>query len=599
QGLNVTGNTAYATTLPAFSFSRFQGTSGTNVNRNVQNTIEYTDNMTWIHGRHTFKWGFDIRHYQNNALSLPNNHTGAFSFGDEISGFDYANFLLGLPDSTTLSTPRPRSYIRSTLSGFYIQDDMRVSPRLTLNYGIRYEYQSPWTEKFDRRYSFDLATGSLVVAGTTMPTDLVPEVAATLPIETSTQAGFPAHTLQRADKNNFNPRIGIAYRPFGNSSTVVRLGYGWYTSMLPGLLGNTGLGGPWQTNTSFNYLGGAPTQSFPNPFTQSTSFQGVTSISVVDPSMVNERAQQWNVSVGHEFLGTAIDVAYVGTKTTHIPYTMDFNLLHPSTTPFDAANRPYQLFNPVDLMESGSSAIYHGLTIQADHRFKNGLQFNANYAWAKGMTDTSLRGYAVGFQQNQYDQALEYSRDPNVRSQQLRFDWIYELPIGRGKSFLPQLNPVLNQIIGGWQVVGITTMVTGLYLSPAFSGTDPANTNQYGGRPDCIGNGNLGNIGSLVRAGQPMFNLSAFALPAGGRGYYGNCARFGLVGPGTNLWNAGLSKNFMLHEGVRLQIQWELFNAWNHANFGNGNTNISSGNFGITSYGGGGRSMLFGGRIDF
>jgi hypothetical protein len=96
-----------------------------------------------------------------------------------------------------------------------------------------------------------------------------------------------------------------------------------------------------------------------------------------------------------------------------------------------------------------------------------------------------------------------------------------------------------------------------------------------------------------------MWNINAFARPATGRGYYGNCGRSVIVGPGKNLWNAGLFKNFMLHEGVRLQIQWELFNAWNHPNWGNGNTNITSGNFGHVSYGGGGRSMLFGGRIDF
>ena len=96
-----------------------------------------------------------------------------------------------------------------------------------------------------------------------------------------------------------------------------------------------------------------------------------------------------------------------------------------------------------------------------------------------------------------------------------------------------------------------------------------------------------------------MYNINAFQVPASGRGYYGNCGRSVLVGPGKNLWNAGLFKNFILHEGVRLQIQWELFNAWNHANFGNGNTNITSGNFGHVFYGGGGRSMLFGGRIDF
>ncbi len=539
QGVGGVGDPAYANNLPQFQFSRFDGTSGTNINRQAQNTFEWTDNMTWIHGIHTFKWGGDLRRYQINDVHIPSNHTGAFGFDDTLTGFDYASFLLGLPSTTTLATPTPGSYPRSSHFGLYAQDDMRLSPRLTLNYGIRYEYQSPWVDKYDRRYSFDLSNGSLVVAGTSMPTDLVPEVAATLPIETSTQAGFPASSLQYADKNNWNPRLGIAYRPFANNQTVVRLGYGWYTQIFPGLLGLTGTGGPWTTNTSFNYLGGAPTQSFPDPFTQSTGFQGVTSISVVNPSLVNERAQQWSASIGQELWGTAIDVAYVGTKTTRIPYTMDFNLLHPSTTPFDAANRPYPLFSAVNVMQSGGSAIYHGLTVQAERRFKNGLQFNVNYAWAKALTDVSLRSYATGFTQNQYNFNLERAPDTNVRSQQLIFDYIYQLPIGHGKAFLSNINPVLDGVIGGWQVLGITTILAGQYLDPQFSGVDPANTNQFGGRPDCVGAANIGSIASLVRSQQPMWNLSAFSLPQSGRGYYGTCGRSVLTGPGKNLWNAG------------------------------------------------------------
>ena len=129
------------------------------------------------------------------------------------------------------------------------------------------------------------------------------------------------------------------------------------------------------------------------------------------------------------------------------------------------------------------------------------------------------------------------------------------------------MNPVLNQVIGGWQVVGITTILSGQYLNPSFSGVDPANTNQFGGRPDCVGNGNIGGIGA-VRAGQAMYNLSAFQLPTSGRGYYGNCGRSVFPGPERTSGTLGLFKNFTLHEGVRLQIQWQLFNAWNHPTSG-------------------------------
>jgi Carboxypeptidase regulatory-like domain len=605
QGIGNPGNNDFLTALPAFGFSRFNGTSGAWIVSQAQNTYEATDNLTWIRGRHTFKFGGDVRRYLVNDGGVPGDQTGSFGFDDTITGFDYASFLLGLPTSTALGTPRPSVYPRSTIYGFYAQDDLKVSSKLTVNYGLRYEHQHPWTDKYDRRYAFDPSTGSMVVASSSMPTDLVPEVAATLPIITAQQAGFPVHTLMKSDWNNWNPRLGIAYRPFGNETTVIRAGYGWYTQVWPGLLAiDYSTGGPWQTARSFDYLGGAPTQSFPNPFTASTGFQGVTNISVADPSMVNERTSQWNISVGRQFMGTAIDVGYVGTKGTRIPFVENLNLLQPSTQPFDAANRPYTSFGTISEVHSGASSIYHGLTIQATRRFRNGLSFNVNYTYSKSLTDSALNGYAPGIQQNQYDRSLERAPDPSIRPQRLIFDYMYHLPFGRGQRFLPNMNPVANTVLGGWEVVGITTMLSGQYLSPSFSGIDPANTNQFGGRPDCVGNGNLGGIGDLVRAGQPMWNLSAFSLPGDpnatvGRGYYGTCARSVLQGPGRNLWNAGLTKNIMLHEGVRMQIQWELFNAWNHPNFGNGTTNITSGNFGRTSSGGGGRRMLFGARIDF
>ncbi|MGA3164978.1 MAG: TonB-dependent receptor [Terriglobia bacterium] len=600
EGISNPGNVAALNSLPVFSFSRFQGTSGAWVFNEAQNTYNWTDNLTWIRGKHTFKFGADIRRYQVNSVQFPGDQTGSFGFDDTITGFDYASFLLGIPTSTGISTPTPAAYPRSSRYGFYAQDDVRISRKLTLNYGLRYEYQTPWVDKFNRRFAFDSATGSLVVAGNQMPTDLVPEVAATLPIVTAQQAGFPAGALVQADRNNWSPRVGLAYRPLADNKTVVRLGYGWYTMIWPGLLPRDyGTGGPWQTNKSYDYLGGAPVQTFPDPFTASTGFSGVTSISVVNPKIVNERAEQWNLSVGREIWGTAVDVAYAGTKSTRVPIVENLNLLHPSTEPFDAANRPYHLFSSINQIDTAGSAIYHGLTIQAQHKFSNGLYFNANYAYAKALTDSALNGYAPSIRQNQYDRKLEWGPDPSVLRQQLRFGYVYELPFGRGKRFVPNMNRVTDVALGGWQVNGITTMYSGAYMNPSFSGRDPANTNQFSGRPDCVGDPSIGNMRSNIKQGLPMWNVNAFAEPQAGRGSYGNCGRGMLTGPGLDKWNAGLSKNFMLREGMRLQIRWELFNAWNRANFSSGGTDITSGGFGYSGYGGGGRQMLFGGRIDF
>ncbi|MGH9845708.1 MAG: TonB-dependent receptor domain-containing protein, partial [Blastocatellia bacterium] len=599
QGLSNPKDEVILKSMPGLGFARFSGSAGANFNKSGQHTYQVTDNLTWLRGRHSLKVGSDIRRYQINDFSRPSNERGSFSFDDRLSGFDYANFLLGLPSGVSFSIPRPGAYLRGTQYALYFQDDLKLSQKLTLNYGVRYEYQTPWADKFDRRFSFDRKTGSLVTAGDKIPTDLVPQLAATLPIITAPQAGLPARSLVEADRNNWNPRLGIAYRPFADATTVIRMGYGWYTSMFPGLLAFRGTGGPWQTNYSLSLIGDRPTMRFPNPFLGNPGFGGVTNISVVNPIFPAERSQQWNLSIGRELWGAAIDVAYVGTKTTNIPFTNNLNLLPPSTTPYDPARRAYPRFNTVAVLEAGGQAIYHGLTIQADRKMARGLYFNANYAYAKAMTDVALNGYEIGFQQNQYNRRLERAADSSVRKHQLRFSYIYELPIGRGKALFSEMPRVANAVLGGWQFNGITTILSGPRISPSFSGVDPTNTNQFSGRPDRIGNGNIGDIQDRIKAGLPIWDRGAFVVPQAGRGFYGNSARTVLVGPGSHVWNAGLSKNFMLTETARFQFRWELFNAFNQVNFGSGSTNITSGSFGLTTGAGAGRRMIFAARIDF
>ncbi|PYQ21886.1 MAG: hypothetical protein DMF79_07140, partial [Acidobacteria bacterium] len=415
QGLSNPKDEEILKSMPGIGFTRFRGSDA-------------TDNLTWLTGRHAIKVGFDVRRYQINDFSRPRNERGFFGFDDRLSGFDYANFLLGLPSEVGYSIPRPGAYLRSSQYGGYVQHDITVSRKLTVNYGLRYEYQSPWVDKFDRRFGFDPKTGSLVVAGESIPTDLVPELQATLPIVTAREAGLPPRSLVQSDRNNWNPRVGIAYRPFADTRTVVRAGYGVYTHMFPGLLAFRGTGGPWQTDYSLKLIDDLPTMRFPDPFQFSgrPEFGGVTNISAVSPMFPAERAQQWNVSFGRELWGTAIDVAYVGTKTTNIPFNQDLNLLPPGTTPYSPERRPYALFNSVAVLETGGQAVFHGLTVQADRKMAHGLYFNLNYAWGRALTDVDLREYESSIQQNQYQRQLERGPDPSVRKHQLRFSYIWE-----------------------------------------------------------------------------------------------------------------------------------------------------------------------------
>jgi hypothetical protein len=591
--------------MPQFTFGgaiSIAASTGRNRQYTAQNTYQLIDNLSWFKGRHTFKFGVDIRRLQVNNDSNPLNARGQYAFDDRLSGLAYANFLLGWPSSAARGIARPAAYPRSTYSGFYIQDDFKLHPRVTLNYGVRYEYQTPWVEKFNRIFTFDPATGSLVTAGSSIPSDLVPSVAATLPIVTAAQAGLPERSLMYTDTNNWNPRIGIAIRPMGDTTTVVRAGYGVYTQFWPGLLALNATGGPWQSTESFIIENpNTPIVQFPNPFRTTSSFSGVQTISGLSPRFPNERTHQWNASIGRQIFGIALDVGYVGTRALNIPYTDDLNLLRPSTQPFSAARRPYARFNSTNYVQTGGSSIYHGLLVQADRRMSGGLWFNINYTLAKGLTDVDLRSYATGSQQNQYERYLERADDQNLRRHQLRFSYVWDVPFGRGRKFGGNLYRPLDFFIGGWQLAGITSMMSGQRLSPAYSNADPAGTGQVSGRPDRIGDGNLDSsgMGDLIRTRMPIFDRSAFVVPATNRGFYGNSARYVLTGPGNNTWNVGVHKNWALTETSRVQFRWEMFNAFNRANFNNPSTNIQSGDFGLVTTAGAGRSMLFGARIDF
>ncbi|MBL8179080.1 MAG: carboxypeptidase regulatory-like domain-containing protein [Bryobacterales bacterium] len=605
QGIDNPNRDPAISGMPGFSFAGalpFHGTAGRNDSYTAQNTYQAIDNFSWYRGRHNFKMGVDMRRLQVNNQNKPLFLRGQYAFDDRLSGLAYSNFLLGWASSASRGVARPNAYTRSTHMGFYWQDDFKLNSRLTLNYGVRYEYQTPWVEKFDRMFTFDPATGSMVTAGSAIPSDLVPSVVATLPIVPAARAGLPEQSLMKADGNNWNPRIGLAYRPLGDATTVIRAGFGIYTHFWPGLLALNQTGGPWQSQETFILENAnSPSIQFPNPFRTTSSFAGIQTISGNSAAFPNERTQQWNLSAGRQVWGMALDIGYVGTRSINVPYNEDLNLLRPSTQPFSAARRPYPRFNAANLIQTGGSSIYHGFTIQADRRVAKGVWYNINYTYAKGLTDVDLRNYSGGSQQNQYERWLERSDDSNLRRQQLRFSYVIDLPYGRGQKFGTGIPTSLNHLIGGWQLSGITTMMTGARLSPAFTNSDPANTNQFGGRPDRIGDGNFdsGEMRERIKTARPVFDAASFVRPLTGRGFYGNSARFILTGPGSVNWNAGLHKNWRIRESGVFQFRWEMFNAFNRANFNSPALNISGGDFGLVTTAQGGRSMLFGLRLDY
>jgi hypothetical protein len=216
QGISNPSNDPAISSMPQFTFGGavpFATSTSRNQAYTAQNTYQVIDNVSWFKGRHNVKFGGDIRRLQVNNQNKPLGIRGSYSFDDRLTGLSYANFLLGWPGGATRAIARPNAYPRSTYTGFYIQDDFKFNSRITLNFGLRYEYQPTWTEKFDRMFTFEPSTGSMVTAGSTIPTDLVPQVAATLPIRTATSAGLPERSLMFSDKNNFSRAWALRSAP--------------------------------------------------------------------------------------------------------------------------------------------------------------------------------------------------------------------------------------------------------------------------------------------------------------------------------------------------------------------------------------------------
>ena len=541
-----------------------------------EKTFQVSDQITYVTGRHSIKAGGEYRPQQSNGSVEP--MFGSYSFTNRFTRFAYSDFLLGLPNSTSRSqTRRSTSAGRSWLLSGFVQDDFRISPNLTLNFGLRYDYNSPGTDEFDTRANFDPRTGSLVV-----PTEAVlresvdPLFPRAIPVVTAQQAGFATHSLREADKNNFQPRLGLAYRPFGNTETVIRAGYGiFYDDLTLDLFSELG-GAPFSVTENFTnqLVDSQPLLTFTRPFLAAGTL-GAVSVTALDQDLVNPVVQQWNLTVEQDVgLDMGLRVSYIGTRSSQVIYGRNINQPPPSTVPFSQNRRPYPLFQNITLRDNGANQIYHALSTELDRRFSRGLSFKTAWTWAKNITDANEVGRTEGGPtlENAFDRARE--RGDSQFSPRHRFisSMIWQLPVGSGKRFLNQ-SGALDWILGGWQLSAIYNYQTGEFLTPTYAGSDPSNTNTFGGIPDRIGNGNLP---SGERSAERWFDASAFAPPPAGSGRFGNSGRNILVGPGRRALNLGAFKSFKITEGSSLRIQGTFTNALNHSNYVDPNLNISA-----------------------
>ena len=561
--------------IPIVQIQGFQQVAQVAGETPAENTYQFIDQVTHLRGRHTLKAGYDFRPQQSNDIIYP--QYGTYSFTNRFTGFGYADYLLGLPQSTQRTAARPGQYTRYWSTAAFLQDDFKVSPALTLNFGLRYEYDKPGQDKYDTVFNFNPRDGSLVVPSADILKNYVnPAFPSQIPLTTAGQAGFPRRSLRHDDRNNFQPRAGFAWRPAALRATVLRGGYGIYMDDLTADIFSRQYGGPFRVTESFtnNVVNNAPLLTFTRPFLQ-LGTPGAVTVEALALNLRNPQIQQWNMSVEREIaFQTGVRISYIGSKSTQLIYRRNINQPLPSTVPFNQNRRPYPLYQNINMNENGGNQIYHALSAEVQRRWSRGLSFQSAFTWSKNIADVDEQGNTEGGPVIEDTNNRTRERSVVQYNPHLRFfaQGVWELPMGKGRRFLDRRGPA-DWILGGWQLTAVYTAQTGEYLTPTFSGTDPSNTNTIGGIPDRIRNGNLP---ASERNINHWFDASAFVAPPVNSGRFGNSGKDIIVGPGRQVLNAGLFKSFRPIERVAVRFQATYQNIFNHPNFGNPNLNIST-----------------------
>lgn len=554
--------------------------------RAPQLTPQYIDNFSWVRGRHTVKAGIDFAKYRQSsypavaglASGLANDaglgrftFNGRYTYGQTTGAAQpahmFADYLLGYPVTTFRSTTSPNLLYYSSRYSAFVQDDWQVTPRLTLNFGLRYMMQTSWKERNRIQAQFDFASGRLVIPGDSLPAQAQQRLVAAYPITTTAQAGLP-EALYDTDKNNFGPRAGFAWRPFGGNRTVVRGGAGVYYNFLPVFIGFRQLGfnnPPFLLAETYEAAPGlTPSLTLAQPFGTTGAISANPSVTAVQRNIRNSESYQWNFTLEREVSANlGLRASYVGNHSTHVPW---YN--YPSNTPLQGSGavqprRPYQPWAEILQLASGGDSILHMFQLEAVQRYRNGLTFQVEYAWARSLDNVPI----VGGTLNPYNARADRGNSDQIRRHIFTAAYNYELPFGKGRKWANTGGP-LNCIVGGWQVGGITYLRTGLPFNPSFTNTT---LGWLGNRPDRIGEPKLDRS---ERSEYRWFDAAAFAVPAPFT--YGNASRNLLFGPGDIVFDVSVMKDFGFGEGGRkVQFRSEFFNLPNHRNLGGPGANIS------------------------
>ncbi len=523
------------------------GDERNNPQHSVSNTYQVLDHLSYARGRQLWKFGFNVRAVQQNAFRDVQARGFLTFLG--FTGNALAELLQGFPSLTGGARLDNAQHLRTRSYNGFVQYNSRLGPNLSLSAGLRYEYNSPPVDTEDRANTYDPAQHALVRVGT----NNIP------------RSGYGN------DRNNFAPRLGLAWTLGKGGTTVLRAGYGIYYDQFP-LAPGEGLyfNPPFFDFKLYFSLPGLPL-TLSDPFPKFFPIALPSSALAYQRDLSTPYLQHWSFGVQQE-LGKkrVLEVSYVGSKGTKLLTARDINQPRPSQPQPGQLfpPRPVPQFDDINLLESRSNSVYHGLEARFLQRLDFGLSVLASYTWAKSLDDASSFFSSAGdpnFPQDSQNVRAERGRSNFDLRHRLSLSYSYDIPIGKGRGLLGAQG-WLSSLLAGWQTNGILSFQTGAPFTVALlPDLDNSNTGRsilgFGAndRPDRLRDGRLSR-----RTLEQWFDTSAFSFrPV----TFGNSGRNILDGPGLQTVNVSLVKNIQLREATSLQFRAEAFNLFNRANF--------------------------------
>jgi hypothetical protein len=593
-----------ATNIPGMAQFSTSGYANLGIGSTTPNLIgsqnrQLISDFTWIHDKHTVKFGINFSWLQSSLIN-PQDSQGIFSFNGSFTrdpktgrqGNTIADLLLGYPFQGQTSTWAYMNQ-RAPFYDFYALDEWRITNRMTLNVGLRYEAHLPWVETRNGWANFDIDTN---------------------PAKATLVAAKNGSRADRAtiapDLNDWAPRFGFAYRV--TDKTVMRGGYGIYFAQYEGFGGAQYL----EINPPFEYKAVLSTDSItptivlsqglpPNLVTPQNASNIQTSS--YDRNMRHGYSEQWSYSIQRELAGDIlIEAGYYANSAHKLMRRTEGNWALPGPGNINSRRRYTTVQVPPNgivvgplagtfRQEATADSNFNSLQLKVEKRLAHGLSFLGSYMWSKtianGRGESGAGGVSNSLPQNPLNYRAERSLADEDRRHRFVTSYVYELPFGRGKRWLGHIHPIVNGALGGWTTAGILTVTSGQLASLTVTG-NPSNT---GGpdRPNVLHDWHLDSGQSLNH----WFDTTAFGLNAPFT--FGNAGRNLLRGPHATNLDFAIYKSFKITERIALQFRGEAFNATNTPAFGAPNAQVGSPGFGVISSAGTPRNLQFGMKVIF